>query len=574
MLESIQRVLGTAHPLDRRASDTGGGLRARPPIPESGVSSCRASSRCRSSTPTECGGDSPFAPLYALSRPSPDFHAIFHGCPARPAHARRRPCAHEPLHRAHAREGDDDERSHAHAPLDSHLRLDDARLLMSSWPCAPAAHATERRGPASRRRGARGHRGGCAAPRGHESRARHSGGGVARCRGEAWHRRRGQPAGSGSALRSHGARRGGRERPRRAEHAAGAEGRREGGGGLRVEFLAPAPESPALAQLLVRGPAPAKGLDPALQSHAAALSARGDEYVYGFVLLRDRLDEPTEDALARLGAELLGRHDDTYKARLPVASLAAIAAMPRGGVGRREPAASQAEPRAGCRARREGRGRRHRRRHAAADLRQSLRGGRDRLLPPGARGRRRQGRRLRRGAPLLPRGGHRARHREDRRPRLRAVHRAHRAGLPRPRPEHPNDRWRHPASRHSARAYALQRRADPGGHHGQRLQVRQRRAPGSVHQGRVHQQLHHRFRPRIRTTGSGTAPTSWARSPATEPPATATRAWRREWAARRRREHQGRQDLHERRHGQQRRGRSRPWTGSRRPSSATSSRRW
>ena len=73
---------------------------------------------------------------------------------------------------------------------------------------------------------------------------------------------------------------------------------------------------------------PAKGLDPALQSHAAALSARGDEYVYGFVLLRDRLDEPTEDALARLGAELLGRHDDTYKARLPVASLAAIAAMP------------------------------------------------------------------------------------------------------------------------------------------------------------------------------------------------------------------------------------------------------
>jgi hypothetical protein len=72
----------------------------------------------------------------------------------------------------------------------------------------------------------------------------------------------------------------------------------------------------------------AKGLDPALQAHAAALSARGDQYVYGFVLLRDRLDEPTEDALARLGAELLGRHDDTYKARLPVASLAAIAAMP------------------------------------------------------------------------------------------------------------------------------------------------------------------------------------------------------------------------------------------------------
>ena len=74
---------------------------------------------------------------------------------------------------------------------------------------------------------------------------------------------------------------------------------------------------------------PAKGLDPALQSHAATLGARGDEYVYGFVLLRDRLDEPTEHALARLGAELLGRHDDTYKARLPVAALAAIAAMPQ-----------------------------------------------------------------------------------------------------------------------------------------------------------------------------------------------------------------------------------------------------
>ena len=74
---------------------------------------------------------------------------------------------------------------------------------------------------------------------------------------------------------------------------------------------------------------PAKGLDPAIQSHAASLSARGDEFVYGFIMLRDRLDEPTEDALARQGAELLGRHDDTYKARLPVASLAAIAAMPQ-----------------------------------------------------------------------------------------------------------------------------------------------------------------------------------------------------------------------------------------------------
>jgi hypothetical protein len=74
--------------------------------------------------------------------------------------------------------------------------------------------------------------------------------------------------------------------------------------------------------------APPPGLDPALQAEAATVGARGRAFVYGFLLLRGRPDEALDRALADLGAALLGPHDDAYKARMPVASLAAIAALP------------------------------------------------------------------------------------------------------------------------------------------------------------------------------------------------------------------------------------------------------
>ena len=49
--------------------------------------------------------------------------------------------------------------------------------------------------------------------------------------------------------------------------------------------------------------------------------------MYGFLLLRVRLDEALEKKLAGLGVQLLGPHDDHQKARLPVGSLEAIAAL-------------------------------------------------------------------------------------------------------------------------------------------------------------------------------------------------------------------------------------------------------
>ena len=72
--------------------------------------------------------------------------------------------------------------------------------------------------------------------------------------------------------------------------------------------------------------APASGLDAALQTQALAIQGRS--FVYGFVLLRGRPDEAVERQLAGFGVELLGPHDDHHKARLPVGSLAALAAMP------------------------------------------------------------------------------------------------------------------------------------------------------------------------------------------------------------------------------------------------------
>ncbi len=76
------------------------------------------------------------------------------------------------------------------------------------------------------------------------------------------------------------------------------------------------------------GLAPASGLDSALAAHTHGLRAEGRQYVYGFLLLRVPVDEALQNKLAGLDVELLGPHDDHHKARLPVASLQAIAAMP------------------------------------------------------------------------------------------------------------------------------------------------------------------------------------------------------------------------------------------------------
>ncbi len=73
--------------------------------------------------------------------------------------------------------------------------------------------------------------------------------------------------------------------------------------------------------------APSSGLDPALRFQAQGLRAQDRAVVYGFLLLRVPADARLEKKLARLGVRLLGRHDDHYKARLPVASLEAIARL-------------------------------------------------------------------------------------------------------------------------------------------------------------------------------------------------------------------------------------------------------
>jgi hypothetical protein len=76
--------------------------------------------------------------------------------------------------------------------------------------------------------------------------------------------------------------------------------------------------------------APATGLDPALMGHAHGrrTEGRAAAHVYGFLLLRVPVDDALQEKLAGLDVELLGRHDDHHKARLPVASLPAIAGMP------------------------------------------------------------------------------------------------------------------------------------------------------------------------------------------------------------------------------------------------------
>ena len=70
------------------------------------------------------------------------------------------------------------------------------------------------------------------------------------------------------------------------------------------------------------------GLDPALQAHADGLRAQGRQFVYGFLLLRVPLDGALEKKLAGLGVRLLGPHVNHQKARLPIGSLDAVAALP------------------------------------------------------------------------------------------------------------------------------------------------------------------------------------------------------------------------------------------------------
>src|SRR5215472_339811 len=74
--------------------------------------------------------------------------------------------------------------------------------------------------------------------------------------------------------------------------------------------------------------APSVGLDVALKAQADGLRVEGQQSVYGFLLLRRPPDAALEQRLASLGVELLGPHDDHHKARLPIASLEAIAALP------------------------------------------------------------------------------------------------------------------------------------------------------------------------------------------------------------------------------------------------------
>ena len=197
--------------------------------------------------------------------------------------------------------------------------------------------------------------------------------------------------------------------------------------------------------------APATGLDPALASSARGLrGGDGRQYVYGFLLLRAPADEALEKKLAGLDVELLGPHDDHHKARLPMALLPAIAALPEVewlGVSSREQKLSREL--AALRGLR-GRGRRRRRGRPDSDRRQSLRRRRQRQLPASTGGRRRHARAVRCRPSLLSRGGHRSGHRHG----SSALDFVLFVELIRPDVTHP--RPEHAAHR---------RRPDPPGHH-------------------------------------------------------------------------------------------------------------
>jgi hypothetical protein len=74
--------------------------------------------------------------------------------------------------------------------------------------------------------------------------------------------------------------------------------------------------------------APSSGLDASLKSHADGLRAQGRQFVYGFLLLRVPPDGGLEKKLAGLGVRLFGPHVNHQKARLPIGSLDAVAALP------------------------------------------------------------------------------------------------------------------------------------------------------------------------------------------------------------------------------------------------------
>ncbi len=170
--------------------------------------------------------------------------------------------------------------------------------------------------------------------------------------------------------------------------------------------------------------APSSGLDPALKAHADGLRAQGRQFVYGFLRLRVRPDEALEKSLAGLGVQLLGPHDDHHKVRLPIGSLQAVAALPDvEWIGVSAPEQKLSPELTGLRRRPE-QGGGCRRRGRAPDRHQSLRGRREWQLPAATGSRWGRARRVRPRAPLLSRRGHLAGHREDHRPRLRALRRA------------------------------------------------------------------------------------------------------------------------------------------------------
>ena len=172
--------------------------------------------------------------------------------------------------------------------------------------------------------------------------------------------------------------------------------------------------------------APSTGLDPALKVQAERPARRGSRVrVRLSPAARPRRTGPREEA-GRLGVRLLGPHDDHHKARLPVASLEAVAALPEvEWVGVSLPEQKLSLELAELRARPGRRASTPRRRSRSSSI--SSRGTRDGELPPAARSRRRRGRGVRRRRCIsIARWPRAPVDRQDHRARLRAVRRADR----------------------------------------------------------------------------------------------------------------------------------------------------
>ena len=214
------------------------------------------------------------------------------------------------------------------------------------------------------------------------------------------------------------------------------------------------------AQLLVGRPRPVVRARPRAEGPRRRTALRrAASSCTAFSCCASRWTRRSNRQLAGLGVQLLGPHDDHHKARLPVGSLEAIAALPEVewlGVSAPEQKLSSelAELRA-LEARRPASTPRRRSRSSSTSSRAMTSGDASGASskPPAPR-----------SASTTPSSqfyravATRADHRQDRRPRLRAVRRADRADVPRARPEHPADRRRHDPPGHPARAHALQRR--------------------------------------------------------------------------------------------------------------------